>query len=121
MPLKYRLARVTTFRQSDYFCSVIITPIHLCMALLNEYFLELPSDDLFSDVAKKINIFKVLRPYAELIDLGIYDVTSPLPSSIVEAMHKAVDDMADSTRFHGYGPEQGYEFLRDSIIKNDFN
>ena len=91
------------------------------MALLNEYFLELPNDDLFSDVAKKINAFKVLRPHAELIDLGINDVTSPLPSSVIEAMHKAVDDMADSTRFHGYGPEQGYEFLRDSIIKNDFN
>ena len=95
--------------------------IHLRMALLNEYFLELPNDDLFSDVAKRINTFKVLRPHAELIDLGINDVTSPLPSSVIEAMHKAVDDMADSTRFHGYGPEQGYEFLRDSIIKNDFN
>ena len=74
--------------------------IHLRMALLNEYFLELPNDDLFSDVAKKINTFKVLRPHAELIDLGINDVTSPLPSSIIEAMHKAVDDISDSTRFH---------------------
>ena len=69
------------------------------MALLNEYFLELPSEDLFSDVKKRINTFKVLRPHAELIDLGINDVTSPLPSSVVEAMRKAVDDMADSTRF----------------------
>ena len=85
------------------------------MALLNEYFLELPSDDLFSDMAKKINTFKFLRPYAELIDLGINDVTSPLPSSVIEAMHKAVEDMADSTRFHGYGPEQGYAFLQESI------
>ena len=91
------------------------------MALLNEYFLEFSGDSLFSDVAKKINTFKVIRPNAELIDMSINDVTTPLPSSVVEAMHRAVDDMADSTRFHGYGPEQGYEFLRDSIIKNDFN
>ena len=90
------------------------------MALLNEFFLELPGDSLFSDVAKKINKFKVIRPNAELIDMGINDVTSPLPSPVVEAMHKAVDDMADSTTFHGYGPEQGYEFLREAIVKNDF-
>ena len=91
------------------------------MALLNEFFLELPGDSLFSDVAKKINKFKVIRPNAELIDMGINDVTSPLPSPVVEAMHRAVDDMADSTTFHGYGPEQGYEFLREAIVKNDFN
>ena len=91
------------------------------MALLNEFFLELPGDSLFSDVAKKINKFKVIRPNAELIDMGINDVTSPLPSPVVEAMHKAVNDMADSTTFHGYGPEQGYEFLREAIVKNDFN
>lgn len=91
------------------------------MALLNEYFLELPNDSLFSDVAKIINAFKVVRPHAELMDVGINDVTSPLPAAIIEAMHKAVEDMADTTTFHGYGPEQGYEFLREAIIKNDFN
>lgn len=91
------------------------------MALLNEHFLELPNESCFSDVVKKINTFNVIRPNAELIDMGINDVTSPLSSSIVEAMHKAVDDMADSTTFHGYGPEQGYGFLRDAIIKNDYN
>ena len=91
------------------------------MALLNEFFLELPGESLFSDVAKKINTFKVIRPNAELIDMGINDVTSPLPSPVVEAMHRAVDDMSDSTTFHGYGPEQGYEFLREAIVKNDFN
>ena len=91
------------------------------MALLNEFFLELPGESLFSDVAKNINTFKVIRPNAELIDMGINDVTSPLPSPVVEAMHRAVDDMADSTTFHGYGPEQGYEFLREAIVKNDFN
>lgn len=91
------------------------------MALLNEFFLELPCESMFSDVAKKINTFKVIRPNAELIDMGINDVTSPLPSPVVEAMHRAVDDMADSTTFHGYGPEQGYEFLREAIVKNDFN
>lgn len=91
------------------------------MALLNEYFLELPTENLFSDVAKKINAFKIIRPNVKLMDMGINDVSSPLPSAVVEAMHKAVDDMADSSAFGGYGPEQGYEFLRDAIIKNDFN
>ena len=76
------------------------------MALMIEFFLELPSEDLFSDVKQRINTFKILRQHAELIDMVINDVTSPLPSSVVEAMHKAVDDKADSTRFHGYGPEQ---------------
>lgn len=91
------------------------------MALLNEYFLEFPSGNLFSDIEKEINTFKVIRPNAAPIDMGINDVTIPLPSSIVEAMHKAVDDMSESSTFHGYGPEQGYDFLRDAIIKNDFN
>lgn len=82
------------------------------MALLNEYFLELPSENLFSDVAKKINAFKIIRPNVRLLDMGINDVNSPLPPAVVEAMHKAVDDMADSSAFGGHGPEQGYEFLR---------
>lgn len=91
------------------------------MALLNEYFLELPSDSQFSDMTRRINTFKVIRPNAELIDMGTNDVTSPLPSSIIDAMHKAVDDMADQATFHGYGPVQGYDFLREAIIRNDFN
>lgn len=91
------------------------------MALLNEYFLELPSENLCSDIAKKINTFRVIRPNARLIDMGINDMASPLPSAVVEAMHEAVDDMAGFPLFHGRPYEQGYDFLREAIIKNDFN
>lgn len=91
------------------------------MALLNEYFLELPSDDLFSGVAKKINTFKVLHPHAELIDLGLNDVARPIPQFVAEAMHKAVDAMTTLTKIHGNSPGQCYDLLREEIIKNDFN
>lgn len=91
------------------------------MALLNEFFLELPSESIFSDVAKKINAFRIIHPHVKLLNMGINDASSPLPKAVVEAMHKAVEDMADHSAFNSPGPEQGYEFLRDAIIKNDFN
>ncbi len=90
------------------------------MALVNEHFLKLPSNYLFSDIAKKVNTFKVTHPKADIIRLGIGDVTQPLPMASIEAMHKAVDEMAHKETFRGYGPEQGYDFLIDAIIKNDF-
>lgn len=90
------------------------------MALVNEHFLKLPGSYLFSDIAKKINSFKVTHPKAQLIRLGIGDVTRPLPKACIEAMHRAVDDMAEAATFHGYGPEQGYDFLIDAIIRHDF-
>ena len=90
------------------------------MALVNEHFLKLPGSYLFSDIAKKINTFRITHPKKEVIRLGIGDVTRPLPQVCIEAMHKAVDEMADAKTFRGYGPEQGYDFLIDAVIKHDY-
>lgn len=90
------------------------------MALVNEHFLKLPGNYLFSDIAKKVNTYKVTHPKEKIIRLGIGDVTQPLTPAIIEAMHKAVDEMAVQETFRGYGPEQGYSFLIDTILKNDF-
>ncbi len=90
------------------------------MALVNEHFLKLQGSYLFSEIAKKVNAFKVTHPDNKLISLGIGDVTLPLPQACIEAMHKAVDDMSKAETFHGYGPEQGYDFLINAILKNDY-
>ncbi len=90
------------------------------MALVNEHFLKLPNNYLFSDIAKRVNTFKVTHPKVDLIRLGIGDVTQPLAKAVTDAMHKAVDDMTTKENFHGYGPEQGYNFLIEAIIKNDY-
>ena len=90
------------------------------MALVNEHFLKLPNNYLFSDIAKKVNAFKVSHPKTDLIRLGIGDVTRPLPQASIEAMHKAVDELANKETFRGYGPEQGYDFLIDAVIRNDY-
>lgn len=90
------------------------------MALVNDHFLKLPDNYLFADIAKKVNAFKVSHPQARVISLGIGDVTRPLCPAVTEAMHKAVDEMAVKSTFRGYGPEQGYQFLREAIVKNDF-
>lgn len=78
------------------------------MALVNEHFLKLQKNYLFADIAKKVNAFKATHPEANVISLGIGDVTQPLAPVVIQAMHKAVDDMATKEHFHGYGPEQGY-------------
>ena len=90
------------------------------MALVNEQFLKLPGSYLFSDIAKKVNAFKATHPKQDVIRLGIGDVTRPLPPACIEAMHKAVEEMTDARTFRGYGPEQGYDFLINAIIKNDY-
>ena len=90
------------------------------MALINEHFLKLSDKYLFADIAKKVNAYKVAHPKSQVISLGIGDVTQPLAPAVIEAMHKAVDDMATLDRFHGYGPERGYLWLREAIVKNDF-
>ena len=90
------------------------------MALVNEQFLKLPGSYLFSDIAKKVNAFKATHPKQDVIRLGIGDVTRPLPPACIEAMHKAVEEMTDTRTFRGYGPEQGYDFLIEAIIKHDF-
>ena len=90
------------------------------MALVNEHFLKLTNNYLFADIAKKVNAFKVSHPKKRVISLGIGDVTQPLCPAVIEAMHKAVDEMAVQASFRGYGPERGYDFLREAIVKNDY-
>ena len=90
------------------------------MALVNEHYLKLPNKFLFSDIAKKVKAFQVSHPQTKVISLGISDVTQPLCPAIVEAMHRAVDEMSMKASFRGYGPERGYDFLREAIIRNDF-
>lgn len=88
--------------------------------MLNENFLKLQSSYLFSTIAKKVKEYKEQNPNHKIISLGIGDVTQPLPQACLEAMHKAVDEMASSDTFRGYGPEQGYDFLRQAIVTNDY-
>ena len=90
------------------------------MALVNVHFLNLQNNYLFADIAKRVNAFKLLHPDANIISLGIGDVTRPLCPAVIEAMHKAVDEMGTAESFRGYGPEQGYDFLREAILKNDY-
>lgn len=90
------------------------------MAHVNENYLKLPGNYLFADIAKKVARFSEAHAEAEIIRLGIGDVTRPLAPAIVAAMHKAVDEMGQAATFRGYGPEQGYEFLRRAIIKGDY-
>ncbi len=90
------------------------------MALINEHFLKLQKSYLFADVAKRVNAYKATHPGADVISLGIGDVTQPLAPAVIEAMHQATDDMASMDTFHGYGPENGYQWLREAIVKNDF-
>jgi LL-diaminopimelate aminotransferase len=90
------------------------------MALVNENYLKLSENYLFADIAKRANAFKVSHPKMNVISLGIGDVTQPLCPAVIEAMHKAVDEMSHQASFRGYGPERGYDFLREAILKNDF-
>lgn len=90
------------------------------MVTVNENYLKLPGNYLFSEIAHRVEAFREKNPGAAIIRLGIGDVTQPIAPAILNAMHKAVDEMGDSRTFHGYGPEQGYEFLRNVIAKEDF-
>jgi LL-diaminopimelate aminotransferase len=90
------------------------------MALVNEHFLKLPGSYLFAEIARKVKAYKISHRNADIISLGIGDVTQPLCPAVIEAMHKATDEMAQKSSFRGYGPEQGYDFLRDAILKNEF-
>jgi LL-diaminopimelate aminotransferase len=87
---------------------------------INDNFTLLAESYLFSEVAKRINAYKETHPEVDIIRMGIGDVTRPLCKAAIEAMHKAVDDQADSSTFHGYGPEQGYAFLRKAIVEHDY-
>ena len=90
------------------------------MVKANENFLKLPGSYLFSEVARRINAYTAAHPQAEIIKLSIGDVTRPLVPQVIQAMHAAVDEMSTTEGFHGYGPEQGYEFLREAIAQGDY-
>lgn len=90
------------------------------MALMNENYLKLQGSYLFSEIARRVNQFKRENPDADIIRLGIGDVTRPLAPVVIQAMQKAVEEMRRPETFRGYGPEQGYEFLIQKIIDNDF-
>ena len=87
---------------------------------INENYLNLSSNYLFADIAKKVQAFKAENPEADVISLGIGDVTQPLCPAVVEALHKAADEMGQSATFRGYGPERGYDFLRGAIVTHNF-
>lgn len=90
------------------------------MIELNDNFRELPVSYLFSEVGRRIATFREGNPGKEVIRMDIGDVTRPLFPCVVNAMHAAVDDLSSASTFHGYGPEQGYPFLRDAIAHNDY-
>ena len=90
------------------------------MFKVNDNYLKLPGSYLFSNIAKKVAAFKEANPDKDVISLGIGDVTQALAPAVIDAMHKAVDEMADPATFHGYAPDLGYSFLREAIVENDF-
>ena len=90
------------------------------MATINENYLKLQAGYLFPEVGRRVRAYQAKNPDSKIISLGVGDVTEPLPAAIVEAMKKAVDEMGTDAGFHGYGPEQGYDFLIEAIIENDY-
>ena len=90
------------------------------MVKVNEQYAKLPGNYLFSEIARRVAAFSAEHPDVNLIRLGIGDVTRPLAPAVVEAMRKAVSEMGQRETFRGYGPEQGYEFLRNAIAEHDF-
>jgi len=90
------------------------------MIRINEHYLKLQASYLFSDIAKRVAAFQKANPGTDVIKLGIGDVTRPLPPACIKAFHQAVDEMAEAATFRGYGPEQGYDFLREKIAREDF-
>lgn len=90
------------------------------MVTVNKNYLKLQGSYLFSTIAKKVAAYQAANPDANVIRLGIGDVTQPLAPAIIDSLHKAVDEMAHAETFRGYAPDLGYEFLRNAIAKNDY-
>ncbi len=90
------------------------------MIKINENYLKLQASYLFSDIAKRVSEFQTANPEKEIIKLGIGDVTKALPEACIKAFHGAIDEMAEESTFKGYGPEQGYSFLREKIAAEDY-
>src|SRR5688500_4696012 len=90
------------------------------MALITNHYQKLKSGYLFPEIARRVKAFTAAHPSAPVIRLGIGDVTEPLPAACIAAMHAATDEMARRETFRGYGPEQGYDFLRAVIAQHDY-
>lgn len=90
------------------------------MLQLNDNYQKLPGSYLFSTIAKKVASYASAHPDKTIIRMGIGDVTQPIAPAIIEAMHKAVEEMSVAETFHGYAPDLGYEFLRNAIVENDY-
>lgn len=90
------------------------------MARINDHYLKLAGGYLFPEIGRRMRAFQEANPGAKIIRLGIGDVVLPIPPSIRAAMHRAIDEMGEEATFRGYGPEQGYDFLRDAIAAHDF-
>jgi len=90
------------------------------MIRINSNYQKLQANYLFADIARRVRTFQAEHPGREIIRLGIGDVTRALPPACIAAMHKAADELASEATFRGYGPEQGYDFLRETIAEHDF-
>ena len=90
------------------------------MATVNENYFNLQGSFLFANIARKVEEFQKAHPDTDIIRLGIGDVTLPLVPAVIDALHKAVDEMGNAETFRGYGPEQGYEFLRKAVVEKDY-
>ncbi len=90
------------------------------MYTINENYNKLPGSYLFSDIAKRVAAYKEAIPKADIIRLGIGDVTQPIAPTIIKALHNAVDEMGNASTFHGYAPDLGYAFLREAIAEKDY-
>ena len=86
----------------------------------NEYYAALPGSYLFATVAEEVRKHKDRHPALPVISLGIGDVTRPLVPAVIAALHRAVDEMGQAGTFRGYGPEQGYDFLREAVAQHDY-
>ena len=90
------------------------------MPKINQHYTKLATSYLFVEIAKRVRAWQDAHPDSQIIKLGIGDVTRPLPPAAITALHEATDEMADPAQFHGYGPEQGYAFLREAIVQHDY-
>ena len=90
------------------------------MARINDHYRKLAAGYLFPEIGRRVGAFQQANPKADVIRLGIGDVVLPLPGSVRQAMHDAIDELAVASSFKGYGPERGYDFLREAIAKHDF-
>ena len=90
------------------------------MAFINENYLKLKAGYLFPEIGRRVREFAAANPESHIIRMGIGDVTQPLTPAILKAFHEGVEEMGNKDTFRGYGPEQGYDFLREAIAKNDY-